>query len=90
MQELVDIGYDFITKRKATIHALDLEPQVDKYEASIKNGHKVLVVAHSQGNLYTQEAYQKLGKRSEDHEKWLQNYFEVKEPKFNLKFKNNM
>ncbi|MCF6207643.1 MAG: cadherin repeat domain-containing protein, partial [Sulfurovum sp.] len=51
--------------------------QVDKYEASIRSGHRVLVVAHSQGNLFAQEAYEKLGERSKDHEKWLQKYWEA-------------
>ncbi len=57
LQELVDKGYDLLSNTKATIHNIDLSAQVDKYKESIKDGHKVLVVAHSQGNLYTQEAY---------------------------------
>ena len=32
-------------------HNADLKLQVDRYEESIKAGHKVLAVAHSQGNL---------------------------------------
>jgi len=34
-----------------------LNEQVEKYKKSIKNGHKVLLVAHSQGNLFTNEVY---------------------------------
>jgi len=52
LQWLVDFGANAILNDKEIIHSLDLEDQVDAYEASIKNGHKVLVVAHSQGNLF--------------------------------------
>jgi hypothetical protein len=45
--------YDFI----GDVHGRDLQLQIDAYNASIDAGHKVLVVAHSQGNLFTYEAY---------------------------------
>ena len=45
-------------------HYADLSLQVKKYKDSIKNEHKVLLVAHSQGNLFAQEAYKRLGDRS--------------------------
>ena len=51
-----------------TSHDWDLSKQVKKYKDSIKDGHKVLVVAHSQGNLFTYEAYRKL-------DSWMQDYF---------------
>ncbi len=41
-------------------HAADLELQVKKYKSSIRNGYRVLVVAHSQGNLFAYEAYRRL------------------------------
>jgi len=44
----------------SVVENADLKLQVDKYEASIKNGHKVLAVAHSQGNLFTKKAYDQL------------------------------
>ena len=76
-QESVDwwanIALWFVDKK--TIHSIDIEAQVDKYEASIRSGHKVLVVAHSQGNLFAHEAYVKLGERSKD--KWYQQYWEA-------------
>ena len=37
-----------------TSHASDLKQQIEAYKASIDNGHGVLVVAHSQGNLFTE------------------------------------
>jgi len=40
-----------------TSHASDLKKQIDAYKASISSGHSVLVVAHSQGNLFTGEAF---------------------------------
>jgi hypothetical protein len=79
LQETVDwwsnIALWFVDKK--TIHSIDIKAQVGKYEASIKNGHRVLVVAHSQGNLFAHEAYERLGKRSADHKKWLQKYWEA-------------
>jgi len=53
-------------------HGTDLKIQVTAYQNSIKSGHKVLVVAHSQGNLFTKEAYVELGKQSKGA--WMQNY----------------
>lgn len=51
-------------------HADNLNDQIDTYKKSIKAGHKVLVVAHSQGNFFTEEAYQGL-------DGWMQPYFEA-------------
>ncbi len=60
-QELIDAIFD-------TSHERDLSKQVKAYENSIKDGHKVLVVAHSQGNLFTSEALNSLSS-------WMQDYF---------------
>jgi len=54
-------------------HGTDLDTQITAYQNSIKQGHKVLAVAHSQGNLFTREAYIALGQRSKNA--WMQNYF---------------
>jgi hypothetical protein len=70
LQSYVDAGYAAIVEDKATIHEIDLSKQVTKYENSIKAGHKVLVVAHSQGNLFTYEAHKQLPE-------WMQTYFEA-------------
>ena len=43
-----------------TSHASDLKKQINAYRDSISSGHGVLVVAHSQGNLFTKEAYDAL------------------------------
>ena len=72
-QDLIDKLYKMIEKDRETIHQLDLSLQVDKYENSIKRGHRVLVVAHSQGNLFAHEAYEHLGERA----KWMQKYWEA-------------
>lgn len=57
-------------------HIPDLETQVKAYKESIKLGHGVIVIAHSQGNLYTNEAYKMLIDNSLDKDKkWMQNYF---------------
>jgi len=54
---LQKFGWDWLTNLFIPSHKTDLSKQVTKYENSIKSGHRVLVVAHSQGNLYTYEAY---------------------------------
>ena len=59
--------YNILTENA---HATDLDLQVEKYKTSIKNGHKVLVVAHSQGNLFAYEAYRLLPD-------WMQDYWEA-------------
>lgn len=51
-------------------HIPDLTKQVDAYKQSIKDGHGVIVIAHSQGNFYTNEAYEKL-------DNWMKSYFHM-------------
>jgi hypothetical protein len=51
---------------KKTAHETDLSLQIQKYTSSIKTGHKVLVVAHSQGNLFAYEAFRKLPEWMQD------------------------
>jgi hypothetical protein len=58
-----------------TSHDRNLETQVNAYKESIESGHKVLVVAHSQGNLFTYEARGRLIDESEDA--WMDKYFQV-------------
>ena len=55
--------YDFI----GDVHGRDLQVQIETYESSINGGHKVLVVAHSQGNLFTYEAYNKLSTNAKNN-----------------------
>jgi sugar lactone lactonase YvrE len=68
LRDLID-GIAAITKNA------DLQDQVEAYEASINAGHKVLVVAHLQGNLFTHEAYNRLG--DDTATEWMQDYFEA-------------
>ena len=51
-------------------HIKDLSKQVTSYTQSIANGHGVIVVAHSQGNYYTNEAYELLPE-------WMRQYFHM-------------
>ncbi len=67
---LQKFGWQALTDLFIPTHAPDLKGQIEKYKSSIENGHKVLVVAHSQGNLFTYEAYNGLPG-------WMQNYFEA-------------
>ena len=51
-------------------HINDLIRQVDSYKQSIKDGHGVIVIAHSQGNYFTNEAYELL-------DDWMKSYFKM-------------
>jgi hypothetical protein len=51
-------------------HIDDLSKQVQSYKQSIKDGHGVIVIAHSQGNYYTNEAYAEL-------DEWMKEYFHM-------------
>ena len=51
-------------------HRPDLVTQINAYKESIKLGHSVIVVAHSQGNYYTNEAYEEL-------DVWMKDYFHM-------------
>jgi len=42
---------------------ITLREQVDQYKESINSGHGVVVVAHSQGNLFTAKAFKRMGWR---------------------------
>jgi hypothetical protein len=50
------------------LHRPDLTAQVNAYKQSIKDGHGVIAIAHSQGNYYTNEAYEEL-------DDWMKDYF---------------
>ena len=61
-------------------HIPDLTKQVEAYKESIKLGHGVIVVAHSQGNYYTNEAYELLKDENSNtikNEYWMQDYFSM-------------
>ncbi|WP_324171314.1 hypothetical protein [Sulfurimonas sp.] len=61
---------DYLPEFLQDAHTRDLNIQITAYNKSIADGHKVLVVAHSQGNLFTYEAYRKI-------DDWMQDYFEA-------------
>ena len=52
------------------LHDAVLTKQINNYKNSIGNGHGVAVVAHSQGNFFTNEAYMHLPD-------WMQDYFHM-------------
>ena len=60
---LVDLMFD-------TLHKTDVNKQVQTYKKSIQSGHRILVIAHSQGNLFTGDAYNAL-------DSWMKPYFEA-------------
>ncbi len=51
-------------------HIDDLTKQIQSYKQSIKDGHGVIAIAHSQGNYYTNEAYEEL-------DGWMKEYFHM-------------
>jgi hypothetical protein len=54
----------------------DLTKQINSYKESIKDySHRVLIVAHSQGNLFTYQAYKLLELNSDT--KWMTDYMYV-------------
>ena len=61
LQLLID--WYALLKGYVTSHLENSRDQINAYKYSIMDGHKVLVVAHSQGNLFTGEAYLALGKK---------------------------
>jgi hypothetical protein len=67
---LQKFGWQALADAFIPTHASDLQKQVDAYKESIAQGHKVLAVAHSQGNLFTFEAYEALPV-------WMRGYFEA-------------
>ena len=73
LQLLID--WYALLKGYVTSHLENSRDQINAYKYSIMDGHKVLVVAHSQGNLFTGEAYIALGKESKKG--WMQGYFEA-------------
>ncbi len=48
----------------------DLAIQISSYKEDIRNGHAVVVVAHSQGNFFTNKAF-------EDLDDWMEPYFHM-------------
>ena len=49
-----------LIKSAVSIHAPNLQEHVNLYFEELKKGNNVIVVAHSQGNLYVNEAYEHL------------------------------
>ena len=54
---LQKIGWDGLTDLFSKDHGSDLRKQIETYERSLNAGNNVLTVAHSQGNLFTYEAF---------------------------------
>ena len=49
----------------------DVDTHVKKYKQSVIDGHGVIIVAHSQGNLFTNRAYNELGRYTQNHDGWM-------------------
>lgn len=56
----------------------DVSKQVNRYYQSAKDGHGIVVIAHSQGNLFTNRAYFEFSHPLQSQDvSWVQNYFHV-------------
>jgi len=57
-----DLALDFSSyhTRAEAIIDFDLRKQIDTYRDLLMKGHRILVIAHSQGNLYANAAYENL------------------------------
>jgi len=75
IDDLASFFSPFSSLIQKTSHDRNLETQIASYADSIVHGHKVLVVAHSQGNLFTYEAREKLLFGSKLG--WASKYFQV-------------
>ncbi len=65
--------WDTLVDATAALENYDETKQLDSYKNSIRLGHSAIVIAHSQGNLFTNVVY---GKIAEDQtDKWMTKYF---------------
>jgi len=66
VHDLVESAYqklslaNLLDKIKTTAHSVDLGLQVGAYEDAVRNDRDIILVAHSQGNLFAIEAYDQL------------------------------
>ena len=58
--KIVSLGEGLSTELSKISREADLNRQITQYQKSIRSGHGVIVIAHSQGNLFTNEAYKKI------------------------------
>jgi len=57
----------------AALENYDTTKQLSSYKNSIKSGHSAIVIAHSQGNLFTNVVYDKIA--SDVTDDWMTKYF---------------
>ena len=58
---------NLLDKIRETAHSVDLGLQINAYRQTVLDGHKVLLIAHSQGNLFGFEAYDSLTQEEKDN-----------------------
>ena len=72
LEKLKELGKYFTEEYLQNIHDRDLDRMVEQYKESIKAGHGVVIIAHSQGNLFAVEAAQKL--KDDNSTEWMTDY----------------
>lgn len=80
--QLIEEGVaSYLTKTEDEIkkeESDDVKKHVQSYIRSAKDGHGIIVIAHSQGNLFTNRAYKELHSELDiDNYDWVQNYFHM-------------
>lgn len=68
--EYVEWAVNQVNRLSETLNIVDLTNHVNAYKNSIESGRGVVVVAHSQGNFFTNKAYQLLTP-------WMRSYFQM-------------
>jgi hypothetical protein len=61
-----------IERASLMLHDGTFQKQIESYNESIEAGHGVIVVAHSTGNLFTEEVFRQFDEKGEG---WKQDYF---------------
>jgi len=72
-KSIENIAVSYNTSQGKFDDFLESFTQINTYKNSIRLGHGVIVIAHSQGNLYTNEAYNALSGNDE----WMRKYFHM-------------
>ena len=78
IDELVDMYLSMQEDKIREEEESDIETQFKAYKESIKNGHGVVVIAHSQGNFFTNLAYDMFENHIlpwEEDTAWMRRYF---------------
>lgn len=76
IEQTVDAFIDITEDQIAEQERKDVAKHYEEYMKSIKQGHGVIVVAHSQGNLFVNRVYDQIGILGDiNNDEWTKKYF---------------